>query len=371
MRPRSPSAFIRKLGATSDEATFRSAANALPLVKIHCIEQLKHRIRAATTQITPAMLKKVFRSLVERWELCTEMQNVLNLCSIPKETGIPAVPLIKTRARPANSLFPIRAKLLRKTGRGLAAKPALLDLTCHSHWLAQSAETLACRSGVALGRCFDSRLGDYLVVFFPRFSPTMKQISDSLMAADGDCHHLWKLMAPVRHRWSISDVIGEIRNTVMPSDCSALRFRIRSNTGVPPQGERCKILEKKWEYKGTVHQLVIDFKNAYDSVKRQVLYNIIIEFGIPKKLVRLIKMCLSETYARRFEMGGHGAYMGESRNAYRVLVGRPEGKRHLERPRRKWQDNIKMDLREVEYDDRDWINLAQDRDRWRAYAGRQ
>ncbi|KAJ4450296.1 hypothetical protein ANN_01716 [Periplaneta americana] len=60
--------------------------------------------------------------------------------------------------------------------------------------------------------------------------------------------------------------------------------------------------------------------------------------------------------------------MGESRNAYRVLVGRPEGKRHLGRPRRRWEDNIKMDLREVGYDDRDWINLAQDRDQWRAYV---
>ncbi|KAJ4428068.1 hypothetical protein ANN_24082 [Periplaneta americana] len=60
--------------------------------------------------------------------------------------------------------------------------------------------------------------------------------------------------------------------------------------------------------------------------------------------------------------------MGESRNAYRVLVGRPEGKRPLGRPRRRWEDNVKMDLREVGYDDRDWINLAQDRDRWRAYV---
>ncbi|KAJ4428728.1 hypothetical protein ANN_25721 [Periplaneta americana] len=57
-------------------------------------------------------------------------------------------------------------------------------------------------------------------------------------------------------------------------------------------------MEKKWEYKGTVHQLFIDFKKAYDSVKREVLYDILIEFGIPKKLVRLIKMCLSETYSR-------------------------------------------------------------------------
>ncbi|KAJ4436729.1 hypothetical protein ANN_16861 [Periplaneta americana] len=52
-----------------------------------------------------------------------------------------------------------------------------------------------------------------------------------------------------------------------------------------------------------------------------------------------------------------------SRNAYRVLVGRPEGKRPLGRPRRRWEDNIKIDLRELGYDDRDWINLAQDMDR--------
>ncbi|KAJ4429626.1 hypothetical protein ANN_21827 [Periplaneta americana] len=59
-----------------------------------------------------------------------------------------------------------------------------------------------------------------------------------------------------------------------------------------------QIMEKKWKYKGTVHQLFIDFKKAYDSVKREVLYDILIEFGIPKKLVRSIKMCLSETYSR-------------------------------------------------------------------------
>jgi hypothetical protein len=59
-----------------------------------------------------------------------------------------------------------------------------------------------------------------------------------------------------------------------------------------------QILEKKWEYNGTVHQLFIDFKKAYDSVKREGLYNILVEFGIPKRLVRLIKMCLNETYSK-------------------------------------------------------------------------
>jgi hypothetical protein len=53
-----------------------------------------------------------------------------------------------------------------------------------------------------------------------------------------------------------------------------------------------------WEYNGTVHQLFIDFKKAYDSVRREALYNILIEFGIPRKLVGLIKMCLNETYSR-------------------------------------------------------------------------
>ncbi|KAJ4449205.1 hypothetical protein ANN_00602 [Periplaneta americana] len=67
-----------------------------------------------------------------------------------------------------------------------------------------------------------------------------------------------------------------------------------------PQGKVSRLTDngEKWEYKGTVHQLFIDFKKAYDSVKREVLYDILIEFGIPKKLVRLIKMCLSETYSR-------------------------------------------------------------------------
>jgi hypothetical protein len=60
----------------------------------------------------------------------------------------------------------------------------------------------------------------------------------------------------------------------------------------------CQIPEKKWEYNEVVHQLFIDFKKAYDSVRREVLYNILIEFGITLKLVRLIKVCLNETYSR-------------------------------------------------------------------------
>jgi hypothetical protein len=58
--------------------------------------------------------------------------------------------------------------------------------------------------------------------------------------------------------------------------------------------------------------------------------------------------------------------MGEERNVYRVLVGKPEGKRRLERPRRTWQNGFKLDLREIGWEGVEWIHLAQDRDRWRA-----
>ena len=63
---------------------------------------------------------------------------------------------------------------------------------------------------------------------------------------------------------------------------------------------------------------------------------------------------------------GHVARMGERRGVYRVLVGKSEGKRPLGRPRRRWEDNIKMYLQEVECEGMDWIDLAQDRDSWRA-----
>jgi hypothetical protein len=58
--------------------------------------------------------------------------------------------------------------------------------------------------------------------------------------------------------------------------------------------------------------------------------------------------------------------MGEKRNAYRLLMGKPVGKRPLARPRRRWLDNIRLDLVEVGWGDVDWIGLAQDRNRWRA-----
>jgi hypothetical protein len=81
------------------------------------------------------------------------------------------------------------------------------------------------------------------------------------------------------------------------------------------------ILEKKLEYKDKVHQLVIDFKRAYDSVRREVLYNILIESGVPMKLGRLIKTCLNETYGKA-HVGNHlsDVYHPESSKGRRNFI---------------------------------------------------
>jgi hypothetical protein len=76
-------------------------------------------------------------------------------------------------------------------------------------------------------------------------------------------------------------------------------------------------------------------------------------------IVRVIK-------SRRMRWAGHVTHMGEGRGVYRVLVGRPEGKRPLGRPRRRWEDNNNMDFREIGIDGANWIQLAQDRVQWRA-----
>jgi hypothetical protein len=84
-------------------------------------------------------------------------------------------------------------------------------------------------------------------------------------------------------------------------------------------------------------------------------------YSLPNS-VRLVKW-------RQTRWAGRVAHMGEDRGVHRVLVGKPEGKRPLGRPRCRWEDNIKLDLQEVGGGHEDWMELAQDRDWWRALVG--
>jgi hypothetical protein len=81
-------------------------------------------------------------------------------------------------------------------------------------------------------------------------------------------------------------------------------------------------------------------------------------YSLPN-IVRVVK-------SSRMRWAGHVARMGEGRDVYRVLVGKPEGKSPIWRPRRRWKDNIKTDIQEVRGGCGDWMELVQDRDRWRA-----
>jgi len=140
------------------------------------------------------------------------------------------------------------------------------------------------------------------------------------------CFEIHKLINSI---WNEEDLPEEWKEfVIVPSNCRGISFlptvyKILSNTLLPrltPYEEEiigdhqcefrcnrsttdhlfciCQILEEKWEYTEAVHHLFIYFKKAYDLVRREVLYNILIEFGFPLKLVRLIKMCLNETCSR-------------------------------------------------------------------------
>jgi hypothetical protein len=98
---------------------------------------------------------------------------------------------------------------------------------------------------------------------------------------------------------------------------------------------------------------------AWRKLHNEELHNL---YSSPS-IIRMIK-------SRRTRLAWHVARMGEKTNAYRILVGKPEGKRPLGRPRRRWVDNIKMDFREIGWDGVDWIDMVQDRDRWIALSNK-
>jgi hypothetical protein len=98
--------------------------------------------------------------------------------------------------------------------------------------------------------------------------------------------------------------------------------------------------------------LIITVTKSGDNEELHNLYS-------SPNIIRMIKL-------RIIRLAGHVARLGEKRNAYRILVGKPEGNRSQERPRRRWVDNIKKDPREIGLGGMHWIDLAEDRDQWRA-----
>ena len=105
------------------------------------------------------------------------------------------------------------------------------------------------------------------------------------------------------------------------------------------------------------------FLIAVFAVLRNSFNFCVCQFDFSPSIVRVIT-------SRRKRWAGHVARMAEERGAYRALVGKPERKRPLGRPRRRWVDNIRMDLQEVGCGYMDWIGLGQDRDRWRTLVSR-
>jgi hypothetical protein len=101
-------------------------------------------------------------------------------------------------------------------------------------------------------------------------------------------------------------------------------------------------------------------KREEDGSWRKLRNDELLNLYSSPNMVRVIK-------SRRMRWAEHVARMGEGRGVYRVLVGRPEGKRPLGRPRRRWEDNIKLDPRKIGIDGVNWIQLAQDSVKWRAF----
>ncbi|KAJ4449410.1 hypothetical protein ANN_00809 [Periplaneta americana] len=126
-----------------------------------------------------------------------------------------------------------------------------------------------------------------------------------------------------------------------------VNFNIKSNNVKSGQGLLLRLISLKKIFGAKRDEVTGEWRKLHNA-ELHALYP-------SPDIIRNIK-------SRRLRWAGHVARMGEFRNSYRVLVGRPEEKIPLGRPRRRREDNIKMDLREVGYDGRDWINLAQDRD---------
>ena len=136
-------------------------------------------------------------------------------------------------------------------------------------------------------------------------------------------------------------------------------MHLRASVHSPRNSECIKVYEKCYALMNMVLRRIFGPRRGEVTGEWRKLHNEELNdlYSSPN-IVRVIK-------SRRMRWDGHVARMGEERGAYSVLVGKPEGKRPLGRPRRRWVDNIRMALQEVGCRYMDWIGRAQDRDRWR------
>jgi hypothetical protein len=118
---------------------------------------------------------------------------------------------------------------------------------------------------------------------------------------------------------------------------------------------RLRVFEKR------VSSKIFEPKREEDGLWRKLHNDELHSLYSSPNIVRVIK-------SRRMRWAGHVAHVGEGRRVYRVLVGKTQDKRPLGRPRRRWEDNIKMDLREIGINGANWIRLAQDGVQWRAFV---
>jgi len=134
---------------------------------------------------------------------------------------------------------------------------------------------------------------------------------------------------------------------VVPYGCETWSLKLREE-------RRLRVFENWvfWRVFGPKRDKITGKWKKLHNEELSVLYSL-------PNIVRVVKL-------RRMRWAGHVARIVEGRGVYRVLVGKPEGERPLGRPRRRWEDNINIDLQEVEGGCEDWMELAQDRDRWRA-----
>jgi hypothetical protein len=129
----------------------------------------------------------------------------------------------------------------------------------------------------------------------------------------------------------------------------------QNNINIERDEHRLRVFENR------VLRKIFGTKRGVDGSWRKLHNDELHNLYSSPNIVRVIK-------SRRMRWAGHVARMGEGRSVYRVLVGRPEGKRPRGRPKRRWEDNIKMDLEEIGIDGANGIRLAQNRVQWRAFV---